>query len=42
MLKDLIAIVDNAEASRDFLGQAVAFAEAQEAHLAVSACGNEK
>ncbi len=36
MLKDLIAIVDNAEASRGFLQQAAAFAEAQEAHLAIT------
>ena len=36
MLKDLIAIVDNVEASQDFVGQAVGFAEAQEAHLAVT------
>ena len=36
MLKDLIAIVDNAEAAAGFIGQALGFAAAHDAHLAVT------
>lgn len=35
MLKDLVAVVDDVEASKSFLKRAVKFAEAHEAHLAV-------
>lgn len=36
MLKDLVAIVDNGDAARDFIRNAATFAAAQDAHLALS------
>ncbi|WP_176482781.1 universal stress protein [Sphingobium sp. D43FB] len=36
MLKDLIAIVDNGDTARSFIKNAIAFAAAQDAHLAIS------